>query len=602
MVMRRALRARGDRGAIAVVTVLLSVILLVFTALAIDLGRWFVEGQRLQRTVDAAALAGAPYLPGDLARARTEARKLIASNGFDSSVAAVPDTAIAQDGVRPSRLTVTMSTDVPNAFATVIGSTFKTVTRSATADFAAAATMGSPCNVMGNEPPAGGAPTTVGSAACPPAPNFWQNIAGPEAPKRNGDRYTTRSCSSPDSNCVGGRNLDYSGGPGIIGSGYYVYKITPRAPMTSFTVQLYDPMFVEVGDFCETNLTRTTNGLWTSPGNANQPNPFVTDATTRYSWGIAQGSDAGRGQVATPATTPATATWLGRYCTGDVRFGGNAADLNTSFLVLNPTDTLNPLQATQACTPRTYGGFSGNLQDALRQGSGSYNATVAQHFRQWVTLCTVTVPTTSVGRDFYVMVRTNVPANPTTARMQNPAEDSSTRGNGHNRYGIRVLANGGSNSDVAISALERLPIYANLRGGTTDFYLARVASANAGAQLNVTFFDTGDASDVASIRIEDPSGGAPSGCRATGEVVPGVRPASEFNTATCTLTNVFTSNGYNGRIQRIEIPVPSTYTCNDADPTACWYRLKFTYPPGVTANDTTTWSASLDGDPVRLVR
>jgi hypothetical protein len=292
--------------------------------------------------------------------------------------------------------------------------------------------------------------------------------------------------------------------------------------------------------------------------------------------------------------------WSGRFCTGDIRFGGTASDLNTSFVVLNPTDTLNPLQATQACAPRTYGGFSGNLQNALTVGSGSYEATVAEHFRQWVTLCTVSVPSASVGKDFYMLVRTNVPAGPTTARMQNPAEDALTRGNGHNRYGIRIQANGGANSDVAISALERLPIYANLRSGTTDFYLARVTSANAGSQLNVTFFDTGDADGRATIQIRDPAGNAPSGCRATGEVR--TSPTGDFNETTCTLSNVQNSNGYNGVIQRVVVPVPSTYACNDADPTACWYRLNFTYPTGVTANDTTTWSATLDGDPVRLVR
>ncbi len=92
----------------------------------------------------------------------------------------------------------------------------------------------------------------------------------------------------------------------------------------------------------------------------------------------------------------------------------------------------------------------------------------------------------------------------------------------------------------------------------------------------------------------------PVGCKATGEVR--TSPTGDFNETTCTLSKVYNPNGYNGKIQRIEVPVPDRYKCADSDPTKCWYRLKFTYPSGVTANDTTTWSASLDGDPVRLVK
>ena len=583
---------RGDSGVVAVLTALTMVALLVGVAFAVDIGRWYMEGERLQRTVDAAALAGVPYLPGDLPRARTEARKLIAANGYDSSTSAVPDTNIIPSATRPSQLRVTMSSTIPNIFGPIIGRNQQGQSRTATADYAAAAAMGSPCNVMGNEPPdAGGA--TVASAACPPTPNFWENIAGPEAPKGNGDRYTTRSCGSGNSNCSGSTNIDYygSGGAGVQGQSYYIYKITPRSTLASMTIQLYDPMFVDVGDYCQTNLTQTANGLWNTGVDPNRPNPFVTDATTRYAWGIATGTDAGKGQV---GNTPAP-TWSGRFCTGDIRFGGTASDLNTTFALLNPTPTLDPLSSTVAGScKRSFGGFSGNLNRALLATDGAYNATVAQNFRQWVSLCTVSNP--QVGKDYYLLVRTNVPSNPSDARVINPDEDASTDGNGHNRYGIRVT--GGS--AVSISALERMPIYANLKSGTTDFYLARVTSANAGARMTVTFFDTGDADGAATIALKDPSGSAPSGCKATGEVR--TSPTGDFNATTCTLSNVQNSNGYNGKIQRIEVPIPDTYTCVDSDPLACWYRLKFTYPTGVTANDTTTWSASLDGDPVRLVK
>ncbi len=586
---RRCLAARhdSDAGVIAVTTALTMVILVMAVAFALDTGRWYVEGQRLQRTVDAASLAGAPYLPGDLAKARIEARKLIDRNGYDSTT--VPDSGIVIAD-RPSRLKVTMSNTIPNLFATVIGINTQTLTRTATADYAAAAAMGSPCNVLGNEPPANGG-GTVASGACPTAPNFWQNIAGPDAPKGNGDRYATRKCTSTShSNCdASGNNLDYSGGVGVIGQSYYVYKITAKSAVGSMTVELFDPMFVDVGDQCEraNRLEKTSDGLWDG---GDGPNPFVSDATQRYAWG-------------NNTTTPSTA---GTFCTGDILFdtgssaadrATNAAKLNTTFALLNPTDTFDPLRSTVICKD-SYGGFSGDLTKALVAGDGEYNATVAENFRQWRPMCTISNP--EVGRDYYLLVRTNIPPTADDARVLNPAEDSSVGGGGHNRYGIRVKVGGGASSAVAMSALERMPIYANLKSGTTDFYLARVSSANAGNLLKITFFDTGDASGNATIAIKNPQGLAPVGCKAQGDVR--TSPTSDFDETTCTLSNVLNSNGYNGMIQRIDVPVPTSYTCNDADPTDCWYRLKFTYPPGVTANDTTTWSASLDGDPVRLVK
>jgi hypothetical protein len=67
----------------------------------------------------------------------------------------------------------------------------------------------------------------------------------------------------------------------------------------------------------------------------------------------------------------------------------------------------------------------------------------------------------------------------------------------------------------------------------------------------------------------------------------------------CTLTNVSTAT-YQGKQQVISVPIPSTYTCNSNQSGGCWYRLLISFPGGVT--DTTTWSASIDGDPIRLIK
>jgi len=48
------------------------------------------------------------------------------------------------------------------------------------------------------------------------------------------------------------------------------------------------------------------------------------------------------------------------------------------------------------------------------------------------------------------------------------------------------------------------------------------------------------------------------------------------------------------------VPIDSGYRCSDdRDPATCWVRVRLTTP--AAQQDTTTWRAELEGDPVRLV-
>ena len=67
----------------------------------------------------------------------------------------------------------------------------------------------------------------------------------------------------------------------------------------------------------------------------------------------------------------------------------------------------------------------------------------------------------------------------------------------------------------------------------------------------------------------------------------------------CALTNVSSGSGWNGKNQTIRVPIPNTYTCNTTQGGGCWFRLQVSFPSG--QSDTTTWSARVDGDPVRLI-
>ncbi|MGE0819923.1 MAG: hypothetical protein AB7O74_14805 [Candidatus Nanopelagicales bacterium] len=63
--------------------------------------------------------------------------------------------------------------------------------------------------------------------------------------------------------------------------------------------------------------------------------------------------------------------------------------------------------------------------------------------------------------------------------------------------------------------------------------------------------------------------------------------------------------GYQGKVKQIDVRIPSDYACADTNPAGCWFIVSYAYgttgsPGGVS--DTTTWTASLEGDPVRLVK
>ena len=57
---------------------------------------------------------------------------------------------------------------------------------------------------------------------------------------------------------------------------------------------------------------------------------------------------------------------------------------------------------------------------------------------------------------------------------------------------------------------------------------------------------------------------------------------------------------YNGKWQYVNVPIPANYTCTVAQAGGCWFTVRFNFPSGVPT-DTTTWTAKIDGDPVRLI-
>ena len=582
-------RVRGEDGYAAILVAALAVtILLPLCALAVDVSRWYVEIERVQNAADAAAAAGVTYLPDDVASARSTAQAVAARNGYAASSLTTVTVSV---GAKPTQLVVTVRTRIQNAFGSAFNQDWATIERSAVADYNGPAPMGSPCNSFGNEPPGAvpdstdairGPDTSVivaptGGAACSSNPQMWGAIAGPDTAKANGDEFMTRSCSSGNSGCSGTTNTEFDP------EGYfYIVRVAQGAVGTPVTLQVYDPAFIESGDTCD-------KGPSASSGNGfrNNANPHVpTDGVNRYN--------------------PSANT----FCTGDVLTSDSSEPPVTSYVLRSPTDTYDPRQAPaiSACE-RQYDGYkksevtSNKLNAKLNSGNPNpvYNEAVAQVFHQWVALCTFTP---SRAGDYYLQVRTDVALGGTSdgqgGMTGNPrvwtqtGDDTSVKGNGNNRFALRVK--GPQRGSVSVAGWDHMSIYANYSGAQTTFNLVRVIPAAATETLDIGFFDVGDASNAGTITVLPPlDSNLPAsltGCRGSG-VVNGALSG-------CQLTNVSSGSGWNGRSQTISVPIPGNYTCNATQPGGCWFRLQVAFPGGVS--DTTTWTASIEGNPVRLIQ
>jgi len=110
--------SRSDRGQVLVVFALTLVTLLIFAALVYDSGTMLLERRDEQNAADAAALAGARYLPGDTVTAETAARDIATKNGYTSGVSGV---AVGVSFPVTGRIEVLISNSKESIFGRIIG-------------------------------------------------------------------------------------------------------------------------------------------------------------------------------------------------------------------------------------------------------------------------------------------------------------------------------------------------------------------------------------------------------------------------------------------------------------------------------------------------
>jgi hypothetical protein len=591
------LRERSDAGYILVMTGMLILPLLAFTALAVDLGSWYAQASRMQRTADAAALAGVVWVAGGSGSCPNGyvcvAQSTAQRNGYTNGVnSAKVDVAKVND----SQLQVTVSAPATLFFGQVFLKS-QTLKRTAIAEYVTPIPMGSPTSNLGNDPD---------QLALGYNPHYWLNIAGWASPKTNGDQYTASNCGVGMYGCNGsgtGQNSDYST------SGYTYYVSNTGGGSGNLSIDVYDPGFVQQGDQCSVHL---------STGN-------LTNAVAL--WGGPTGRYDGTNLD---------------YCPGDTNLGNTdlaaAKQVQTTYIVRAPDAT--PLDNTDnpILCAMTFSGYNAldetalnNLLSAAAPVQGTEQEKVGTWYHRWYPVCKIAngYASTHPG-NYIVQMKTNADVTtpvkfggPSFVSSGTPVSAGSLNGTestvtfpriGHNRYAMRSGWSGSSvgssawGQNLSTYAAGHLPIYVNVStvSGTykPSFYLARVPTKYSGKILQLDFWDLGDVGGSPGTVDFTLTGSAdivnlPNVCAFKRDGVPYGSGQWGTTISGCSIFGVNSAN-FNGHLNTATITLPDAYACNDSDAKGCWISVNLTYK-GVPT-DTTTWSARILGDPVHLVQ
>jgi Putative Flp pilus-assembly TadE/G-like len=166
---------------------------------------------------------------------------------------------------------------------------------------------------------------------------------------------------------------------------------------------------------------------------------------------------------------------------------------------------------------------------------------------------------------------------------------------GLNRWSLRAFTSGGP--EPRVYGLGDMAIYANVDGkkGDTEFYLTEVLPVHAGKTLVIQLFDPGDAKGKHSVEIIDPNGNNPPCTWSANESGKGGKDSGDESACNIATSKSGGGGKFNNWLLTIRIQLPEDYTCG-AD---CWWRVRYNYPD--QTSDTTTWSAFIEGNPLRLV-
>ncbi|MGZ4682105.1 MAG: pilus assembly protein TadG-related protein [Acidimicrobiales bacterium] len=212
----------------------------------------------------------------------------------------------------------------------------------------------------------------------------------------------------------------------------------------------------------------------------------------------------------------------------------------------------------------------------------------------WWTLCTFT-PT--IAGIYPVQVKTS--AIPTVT------PDS---GGGWNAYALKATKASGTQPQTY--AIDDLSIWTPTPSSNARFYLANIGAQYAGHTLQLDLYDPGDGNSgnyfmtfhppPAGVPAIVPTATATTACTYSPPTA-NIGGATTLSSSTCTIqtrnASASPANIYNNNWLRVNILIPTTYTCT----TDCWWSIEYNFGTG-SPTDRTVWVVNVLGDPVHLTQ
>jgi Flp pilus assembly protein TadG len=582
--MRGEQARRRSAGQVIPLFALFIFVLMGLTALVIDVSWYWANTLRVQKAADAAALAGAVWLPGDTSKAKSTAAAEGTKNGYTAGgttvVTVCPDSEISTNcsaGHGNTRqLNVTVKADVSTYFMRVFGITTIQAVGNAKAAFTLPVAMGSPENYYGVFGLVRGLTTTSvwgtttsiadanlrgpltacasGAANCFQANGsalnprgFWATMNSQGAANVNGDAHqpyydTPTSAVSPACDTINSLRACYDE------SNYYNYAIEMPPGSTNGAVYIYDPVY------CNVAVDKGTGDRW-----------YAGSSPVSTFFELYNTNNAIYDNRTPPQTLVATSGNLfRRIAATDTAMGG----VSTTSTVLQ-------------CRTLTTGSY----------GDGR------DYHNKWYRLASGL--SGGSGGTIYRLHTTNTDPGSASDQRSTNAETS---------FAIYASASGGTPKVYGLGAMQMFsPLSAF--GGTTssEFYLAQIEATHAGKIVEIRLWDPGDTSPLsASIQIERPSTTTGVWTPATDMsywAVKGTTHSNAINCSSTVITNASSivtanpSSKFNGCWLTIDVPIPADYTA----PQDGWWKIKYTMTGSGTSNDVTTWKAAIRGNPVHLV-
>lgn len=569
----------GQRGAILPLMAILLVVLMGAAAMAVDLGWLYWQSIEIQHGADSAALAGVVYEPDMRTEAKSESVAAALQNGYDDSDAGTTvevvdfvddDTSV----VRESMLRVTITHEVQTFFLKVFGLNHFDIQRTAVAEYVLPLALGSPEAYFGDDP------------AQEIYPGFTADSTSNYQAKAGGNRFgalclhTGFGAGCKHDTSGGGGAAQGSNPEGRIPSGWgtaaaqggYLFGIDVPEGSSGLKVEIFNAPNYAIRKNKESPTPATGTGNFLGDTKYNWWNVEVT------TWFMLYGPDP------TPYDTTdgnellcsvAYQERLPQWSTG-ADSPPNSSAYELDFGSLAPVDLSWDDSWLEFDEVRAAG--HQNILDLMWEDMS--NPYIAGNMPGDYVDSDCSQATFDRGPGTYVLRVLD--------EYDNSGEtDTRDSWRGSNKYTLRTSTTAGD--QPAIYAIEDMVMTAARNTAETDYYLAKVDSKYAGKDLIIELWDVGDIySGPGTDNFTIVDGNL--------DAVDCEWWATNGDSGSGTCNIVASDLVYNDELITMTIAIPDDYTC-DGD--GCWWQIEYDYAGLV--KDTTTWTAYVDGNPIRIV-